>query len=751
MKIKVPIRVAAAAMVFMFITTSIISNAQNIDFGKSYINVMKGTNGGTVEPGDTLEIRASIVVKSGQYDSCSFTDAIPANTTYVPGTIRVLTNEGKIYKQFTDAVNDDAGWINLGAVRINLGYGAINQATKARRGTIINTYKPSFYSSTCIMVASYRVVVTGGYGTLLSLGGGSMTYKPNLGVLTTFTFPNRTVAVYKNVGICPNAVGANALGTEFNGTFGSGKPRNRGVSANVPVSYTYSVFYNNGPNDYFYGVANNTSTVTGYTTLNTWAKPDLSATTHRVFQVWDIIGDHTGAVNPLLGNPAADTVANPNAGNMLVINAAYKIDSAFQQTITGLCPNTYYEISCWLRNICSKCGCDSNGKGATGGVGYIPTGPGDSSGVSPNLSFNVDGVDYYTTGNVVYSGEWIKKGFTFLTGPAQNSFTVKFFYYAPGGGGNDWALDDISVATCSPNLAFTPTNNPSICKGNVVDIGSYIRSYFNNYTYFKWQKSIDNGLTYVDAGVSGTGSPTWNGTAYEYFTAYPTFVASQADSGTKFRVVVASTSTNIATTTCSFSDVTSVLTLNVINCGSALQTDIISFSGNITNNNVQLNWTSAHEDGNAQYIIEKSIDGNTFTTAGSVNGSINSNELAYYNWSEPYSASKFNYYRIKLVDQGINKYSRTIKLGTAIDPITVSNIPNPFKDKLVADVTVNDAQVIYLQLIDNFGKVVRRQQFATSGGVNHLILNDTDNLPLGMYIVQIQAGTELINKKVMKQ
>lgn len=41
---------------------------QNIDFGKSYINVTKGLNGGTVETGDTLEIRASFVVRSGTYE-----------------------------------------------------------------------------------------------------------------------------------------------------------------------------------------------------------------------------------------------------------------------------------------------------------------------------------------------------------------------------------------------------------------------------------------------------------------------------------------------------------------------------------------------------------------------------------------------------------------------------------------------------------------------------------------------------------
>jgi len=98
---------------------------QNIDFGKSYVNITKGLNGGTVEPGDTLEIRAVFVVRAGFYDSCGFFDIIPTGTAYIPGTIRVLTNEGKIYKQFTDALNDDEGWISGSNIRINMGY---NQA-----------------------------------------------------------------------------------------------------------------------------------------------------------------------------------------------------------------------------------------------------------------------------------------------------------------------------------------------------------------------------------------------------------------------------------------------------------------------------------------------------------------------------------------------------------------------------------------------------------------------------------------------
>ncbi|MES1222443.1 MAG: hypothetical protein ABUT20_43515 [Bacteroidota bacterium] len=373
---------------FSFYATSV--SAQNIDYGKSYLNLTKGLNGGTIETGDTIEIRASIVVKSGGiYDSCAYYDTIPAGTTYIPGTIRVLTNEGKIYKSFTDTWGDDEGGLSGSAIKINLGYNQTDKpATFFRRGRIAATHRPSFYGGSCIMVASFRVKVTSAIGTQVNLGGGAITYYT--AAVIKKLFPSNPVAIYTNYGICANTVGVNALGTEFNGTFGTGTTKDRSASANV-LAYTYATFSANMPNDYYYGVSNNTSTgttpATGFSTSNAWAKPDGSSPSHRVFGVWDIIGDHTGAAIPTAGNPA--TASGANGGYMLVVNAAYRIDSAFQHTISNLCPNTYYEISTWVRNICSKCGCDSTGKGATGGAGYIATVPGgpglgDSSGVYPN-------------------------------------------------------------------------------------------------------------------------------------------------------------------------------------------------------------------------------------------------------------------------------------------------------------------------------------------------------------------------------
>ena len=177
MKTKTPKIYSSLRVLCIFLLLLFTYNADaQPDFGKSYVNVTKGVNGGTIEPGDTLEIRAAFVVKSGTYDSCSYKDIIPGGTNYIPGTIRVLTNEGKIFRQFTDVAGDDPGWLSGTTVNINLGFNAANKpATWARKGRIANTDKPSFYGGTCIMIASFRVVVTAALGTVISTGGGSMT------------------------------------------------------------------------------------------------------------------------------------------------------------------------------------------------------------------------------------------------------------------------------------------------------------------------------------------------------------------------------------------------------------------------------------------------------------------------------------------------------------------------------------------------------------------------------------------------
>lgn len=733
-----------------------------IDFGKSYINVSKPA-GGTVETNDILEIRASVVVRAGSFDSCSFTDVVPAGTAFVPGSLRIITNEGKTYKSFTDArfdVNNDEGWISGSNITINMGYRTGDQqATVYKRGRIRNNngHKPSYYGSSCIMVASYRVQVTSATYSLINLGGGAVTYTTAPPVVSTFAFPSRIVSVYPNYGICANSIGVNALGTEFNGTFGSGNPRNRGVSANVPAGYTYAMFTCGMPQDYYYGVANNTSGGV-YSTSNAWPKPDgacsATPTTHRVFTYWDIIGDHTGAASPTAGNPATDTTGGKTGGYMLVINAAYRIDSAFQHTITGLCANTYYEISCWMRNICSKCGCDSNGTGATGG-GYIPTGPGDSSGVKPSLAMALDGVDYYTTGDLVYNGQWVKKGFTFLTGPAQTSFTMRFYNNSPGGGGNDWALDDITVATCSPNMQYSIPVNPVVCDSNSITIRDTVRSYFNNYVYYKWQRSTDGGATWTDVtGPLGPATPYWNGTAWEYVSSYtiPPSATLLSNNGDLYRLVVATTAANLSLSTCRFTEPTSI-SLSVIDCGSVLDANLISFTGKLVSERASLRWVTTGEDEPLQFDVEKSTDGTSFTAIATVNSYNDyASEQSVYSFTDPSPVAGKAFYRIRMHNTaGEAEYSRIVRLALSPETFAFLSVINPFRDELNFEISADADGKAFVDLFDATGKLVRARTEQLAAGTHNLSLPETGSLAAGMYFLRVRMGDKSIQKRVIKE
>jgi hypothetical protein len=735
-------------IVFLFCLTS--SFAQTLDYGKSYVNITKGLNGGTVEPGDTLQIRATFVVRTGTLDSCAFYDTIRAGTAYIPGSMAILTNEGKVYKPFTDILDAaDCGWYSGGNIRIHLGFNTANApANGFRRGQIRSTHRPNVFGA-CVMVASYRVRVTAALGSTINVGGGAITYRVGVNPIQRINYPGNAVAIYTNSGICANSIGVNALGTEFNGTFGSGRPRNRGLSGNVPASYTYNIFTTNGPGDYYYGIPNNTSTQTNYSTVNTWAKPDASSPSHRVFSVWDIIGDHTGAANQLTGNPAADTVANGNAGYMLVVNSSYRIDSAFQHTISGLCPNTYYEISAWMRNICSKCGNDSaNVNASSGNSAYIPTAPGDSSGVYPNVTFEVDGLDYYSTGNMRYTGQWVKKGFTYRTGPSQTSFTLKMFNNAPGGGGNDWALDDISVATCTPNLVMIPSGNANVCLGNQVDIACIVRSYFPNYVHWLWERSVDGGANWTSTGVSGVGSPTLVSGEYQYTASHPSFLADSSHHLVRYRIRVASTAANLNNPNCSFADMTTIMVW-VNNCQWVLDTKLKSFTGQVHDSHGRLQWEVENEAGNIIYEIERSADQRNFEKVGQVNGSA-AGQGNTYHFLDPNPLSGHTYYRIKLSEGNRSVYSKVILLSSRDLQYEVRSLVNPFHETISFDMVAPASGEAIITLIDAYGRLVKQVKAPFSKGLTNIRIGNLGALATGTYSLRIEADKQVFNRKLVR-
>jgi hypothetical protein len=721
--------------VCLFVMATASSAAQPVDYSKSYINVSRRVSGGAVQPGDTLEMRFTFFVRNGTVaDSCGVFDNVPTGTTLIPDSMMLRTNEGLRFRpRYTNALDGDPGTVTGTAVRIHLGTGA----TAYARGRITGASdKPRFYTVGCIIMATYRIRVNTNvaFDSIINVGGGSLTYKLGTAAITTISFPVTRIKIYRDYGMCQNSVGANAIVSESNGTFGSGRNKNRGTSAVVPANYTYSLFGANTPNDYYYGVANNSSG--NYGTSNNIAYPD--GANRRVFGVWDIIGDHTNAVNPITGNPATDTVpASANGGYMAVINASYRTDSAFTQVITGLCPNTYYEYSAWFYNICRYCACDSNGRGAFG-TGF--NGP-DSSGVNPNLTFVIDGVDHYSSGNMTYNKTWRKKGFTYLTGPTQTSMRVTIRNNAPGGGGNDWAIDDISVRLCGPDISFFAYPLYTVCDSNVVDsLSARVRSYFNNYTHYLWEKSTNGGVTWVSTGVSGTGTPTLVSGMWQYTALYPPFIAYPADSGTKFRIKVATTAANLSNTNCAYMNATQNTTLNVLTCAGVLPLTLSALSIYEMGGANMLRWSSEHETSPVLFAVEKSTDGNLFETIGHVSGR-QLPDVQLYQFADAWAGGA-NFYRLRVTDQnsGRVQFSNVVFIERGLQQLKVLQYGNPFKTNIQLQCVAPEAAAAQFTLFDQYGRPVKQLPGNLKAGMNVITLNGLDHLTNGLYTLRLQSG-----------
>ncbi len=740
-----------------------VSNPVRPRYGNSYVNVSKKNIGGVVEQGDTLEVRMTIHYTSGTLYNTRYLDNVPTNTAMLSGagdSIRVVTNEGLTYQRFTPLAGDDAAtYVASPApgeynVRLNLGFqgsapgpsvdNSLTDITGA--GRMLGSNRPRGGSG-LLFATSFRVVVTGAPGDIITLGAGKFMYRhAEDGPDSSLTATPYQILISEPMTLCANATGVNSA-QESGGTFGSGTTLNRGYNLAYPIpGYTYvnNVSTAQAVGDGQYGIVKNSSPRSStYRNARragncTGPLPSQDSCINRMFNGhWYIDGDHTGT-NDAIGN--APPAATDPGGYMLMVNADYVASEAYRQVVTGLCPNTFYEFSAWVRNICPNCGVDSIGSQT-----FRP-------GVNPNLTFILDDVDRYNTGEIDTTG-WIKKGFVFQTGPSQTSLTFSIRNNGQGGGGNDWVMDDISIATCLPNMSYSPSLNPTVCEGNPLVLYDTIRSYFDNYTHHQWQESTDGGSSWTDLGAPRDSVSVFNPAtnSYEYITRYTIPPTTVTDSGKLYRVLVATSATNLANPDCRVTDGISIINLAVQDCTPVLNTEWLSLNGRLVNGFGQLNWTTSKEEQGLQYIIERSTDGYIFTTAGTKQALVNGSEFNQYVFDDPVVLTGKTWYRIIMVTStGRKKYSAVIQLQRQATDLQFVNVINPFKSSLSFDIAVPANAPVQLELVDMNGKTVLAGSRMAFAGVNHFSFDQTGHLAGGIYTLRVIAKDRMIVRRVLK-
>lgn len=184
-----------------------------------------------------------------------------------------------------------------------------------------------------------------------------------------------------------------------------------------------------------------------------------------------------------------------------------------------------------------------------------------------------------------------------------------------------------------------------------------------------------------------------------------------------------------------------------------LPVNLKSFDAKLSSGKALLNWTATNEERFSHYIVERSIDGKSFSDVTMVfsAGKISTN--ATYSYSELLSTSNEGliYYRLKMVDNdGAFKYShvRILKLSGINTGVSIQTYPNPVQSEL--RITIPDGwqsrKVVY-------------DLYAANGAMVKRVINDhasqTETFQLagvnpGTYVIKLTSGSESAAQRIVK-
>jgi len=185
---------------------------------------------------------------------------------------------------------------------------------------------------------------------------------------------------------------------------------------------------------------------------------------------------------------------------------------------------------------------------------------------------------------------------------------------------------------------------------------------------------------------------------------------------------------------------------------------LLSFSGYREGSHNLLKWSTASEQNNKGFQIERSTDGINYSSIGFVNSrSVNGNSasLLHYTFNDNNLQGNKQYYRLKQSDiDGREKLSNIILIkGQLPTSLTLSGLfPNPANNIISIIVDAPDGNEVELMITDMNGRLIKRQSAAVEAGTNTIPV-DISKLTNGIYAVKLNCKStcETVTGKFIKQ
>jgi hypothetical protein len=184
-----------------------------------------------------------------------------------------------------------------------------------------------------------------------------------------------------------------------------------------------------------------------------------------------------------------------------------------------------------------------------------------------------------------------------------------------------------------------------------------------------------------------------------------------------------------------------------------LENKLLGFNGNISNKQVQLNWSVSQNPQISYFDIERSTDGVHFVTVSKVFA--NPGDMAIHEYSATdvpdEKLTDHIYYRLKIISkEGNVSYSKTISLFLREAGKTVISIaPNPVKETLQLNISSLTEDKMQVFIYDGAGRLMRTLRTNVPNGNTTISLTDFQAWPRGIYSLKVLLGENLFVEKIV--
>lgn len=185
----------------------------------------------------------------------------------------------------------------------------------------------------------------------------------------------------------------------------------------------------------------------------------------------------------------------------------------------------------------------------------------------------------------------------------------------------------------------------------------------------------------------------------------------------------------------------------------ALPVDLLYFTAEAIDNEIQLIWATATEVNNDFFEVLRSSDGVNFESIGIVDGNGNSNETISYRMTDSNPYLGISYYRLRQVDfdgaeelhQIVQVYNDSYYRGL---DVTMYPNPGPSNEVSVRIVSGDNHTPMNFSLINLNGQVIYENTIKAASNLDVRLMPNT-NLKAGIYIAVFKQGDEVSTKRLV--